>query len=137
MTPEELEGFQRDLGELGYKFQFVTLAGFHALNESAFELAKGFERQGMPAYVDLQRKEFAIEKEGYTATRHQAFVGAGYFDEVLRIVSGGFSSTTAMEKSSEAEQFAPTRTRPNEEQPATAVPGRTGPEPDKRFRRAP
>jgi len=127
MTKEELEGFQRELGELGYKFQFVTLAGFHALNESTFELAKGFERKGMSAYVDLQRKEFAIEKEGYTATRHQAFVGAGYFDEVLRIVSGGFSSTTAMENSTEAEQFAPAKSKPKEEQPAKAVPRRTGP----------
>jgi isocitrate lyase len=97
------------------------------LNESTFELAKGFERKGMSAYVDLQRKEFAIEKEGYTATRHQAFVGAGYFDEVLRIVSGGFSSTTAMKDSTEAEQFAPAKSEPKEEQPAKAVPRRAGP----------
>lgn len=137
MTQEELEGFQRELGELGYKFQFVTLAGFHALNESTFELAKGFERRGMSAYVDLQRKEFAIEKEGYTATRHQAFVGASYFDEVLRIVSGGFSSTTAMENSTEAEQFGPTKSGPEEEEPAKALPGRKGAEPAKRLLRAP
>jgi hypothetical protein len=90
----------------------------------------------MSAYVDLQRKEFAIEKEGYTATRHQAFVGAGYFDEVLRIVSGGFSSTTSMENSTEEEQFAPAKTRPKEEQPAKAARGGKGPEPARRFRRA-
>jgi isocitrate lyase len=136
MTQEELDRFQRELGQLGYKFQFVTLAGFHALNESTFELAKGFERRGMSAYVDLQRKEFAIEKEGYTATRHQAFVGAGYFDEVLRIVSGGSSSTTAMENSTEAEQFAPSEDRPKEEQPAKAVPGRAEPDRARRSRRA-
>ena len=107
MSPDEQARFQTELGLLGYKFQFVTLAGFHALNQSLFELAKGYEREGLPAYVRLQRKEFASEKEGYTATRHQAFVGANYFDEVLRVISGGFSSTTSMERSTEAEQFKP------------------------------
>ena len=102
---EEQEVFQSELSELGYKFQFVTLAGFHALNHSMFELAEGFARHGLPAYVKLQRKEFESEKDGYKATRHQSFVGAGYFDEVLRIVSSGASSTTSMENSTEEKQF--------------------------------
>ena len=103
---EQLE-FQRVLGELGYKFQFVTLAGFHSLNQGMFDLAKGYAERGLPAYVELQRREFESEKNGYTATRHQSFVGASYFDEVLRVVSEGVASTTAMEDSTEAEQFVP------------------------------
>ncbi len=105
------EEFQQELADLGYKFQFVTLAGFHSLNEGMFELAKDYAERGLPAYVELQRKEFKSEKSGYSATRHQSFVGAGYFDEILRVVSGGISSTNMMENSTEAEQFIPNRER--------------------------
>lgn len=97
--------FQRELGAMGYKFQFVTLAGFHALNYSMFELAKGYAQQEMTAYVRLQNAEFAAEKHGYTATRHQREVGVGYFDAVTQIVQGGLSSTTAFIGSTEEAQF--------------------------------
>jgi isocitrate lyase len=98
--------FQQELGALGYRFQFITLAGFHALNESMFELARGYAAEGMSAYVRLQEREFALEGAGYTATRHQREVGAGYFDEVARAVSGGQSSTLALTGSTEEAQFA-------------------------------
>jgi len=114
VSPEDQKVFQSELGKLGYRFQFVTLAGFHALNHSMFELAKGFATEGMPAYVKVQRKEFESEKDGYTATRHQSFVGAGYFDEVLQVISGGVSSTTAMENSTEDGQFATALARATE-----------------------
>ncbi len=97
--------FQRELGAMGYKFQFVTLAGFHALNYGMFELARGYAERGMAAYAELQRAEFAAEVNGYTATKHQREVGTGYFDEVAQVVSGGVSSTTALAGSTEAEQF--------------------------------
>ena len=97
--------FQKELGAMGYKFQFITLAGFHALNASMFKLAKGYAQGGMPAYVELQEDEFAMESQGYTATRHQAEVGAGYFDLVAQIVSGGTASTLALAGSTEEEQF--------------------------------
>jgi isocitrate lyase len=97
--------FQRELAAMGYKFQFITLAGFHALNESMFELAKGYVAEGMPAYVRLQEHEFELEPEGYTATRHQREVGTGWYDEVAKVISGGQSSTTALEGSTEAQQF--------------------------------
>lgn len=97
--------FQRELGQMGYKFQFVTLAGFHALNYGMFELARKYKDHGMAAYSELQEAEFAAEVHGYTATRHQREVGTGYFDEVAQVVSGGTSSTTALAKSTEAEQF--------------------------------
>ena len=97
--------FQKELGKMGYKFQFITLAGFHALNHSMFQLAKGYKASQMSAYVKLQEEEFAAEPDGYTATKHQREVGTGYFDEVYRVVSGGQSSTLAMEGSTEAEQF--------------------------------
>ena len=97
--------FQRELGAMGYKFQFVTLAGFHALNYSMFELAKGYAHEHMSAYVRLQEAEFAAEKLGYTATRHQREVGAGYFDAVTQAVQGGQSSTTALTGSTEEAQF--------------------------------
>ncbi|WP_039944404.1 isocitrate lyase [Thermicanus aegyptius] len=97
--------FQEQIAEMGYKFQFVTLAGFHALNFSMFELARDYNQRGMAAYSDLQQKEFASEKYGYTATRHQREVGTGYFDEVSLVVSGGLSSTTALKGSTEEEQF--------------------------------
>jgi isocitrate lyase len=97
--------FQRELGAMGYKFQFVTLAGFHALNHSMFELARGYKERGMAAYSELQEAEFASELHGYTATRHQREVGTGYFDAVSQAVAQGQSSTTALEGSTEAEQF--------------------------------
>lgn len=100
-----IEKYQYELGEMGYKFQFVTLAGFHALNYSMFELARGYRDRGMAAYAELQQAEFAAEVHGYTATKHQREVGTGYFDEVSQVVSGGTSSTTALTGSTEAEQF--------------------------------
>ena len=105
LTDEQIASFQDDLGQLGYRFQFVTLAGFHALNASMFELAHGYAREGMSAYVRLQEHEFALEPDGYTATRHQREVGAGYFDEVAGIVSGGRASTLALAGSTEEAQF--------------------------------
>src|SRR5262245_30340457 len=97
--------FQRELGAMGYKFQFVTLAGFHALNFSMFELARGYRDRQMSAYVELQQAEFGAEKAGYTATRHQREVGAGYFDDVTQTISGGKSSITALTGSTEEAQF--------------------------------
>jgi isocitrate lyase len=98
--------FQRELGAMGYKFQFITLAGFHALNYSMFELAKGYAKEGMTAYVRLQEAEFAAEKLGYTGTRHQREVGTGYFDQVTQVIQAGRSSTTALTGSTEEAQFA-------------------------------
>lgn len=97
--------FQKELAKMGYKFQFVTLAGFHTLNYSMFELARGYKERGMAAYSELQQKEFASEKYGYTATRHQREVGTGYFDEVSMVVTGGNASTVALKGSTEVEQF--------------------------------
>jgi isocitrate lyase len=97
--------FQTELGAMGYKFQFVTLAGFHALNHSMFELANAYRDQGMSAYADLQDREFAAETYGYTATKHQREVGTGYFDVVSEVISSGRSSTLAYTGSTEAEQF--------------------------------
>jgi isocitrate lyase len=97
--------FQRELGAMGYKFQFITLAGFHSLNFSVFDLATKYREQGMTAYVELQEKEFAAEKRGYTATKHQREVGAGFFDEVTQVIYGGHSSVTALHGSTEEEQF--------------------------------
>ncbi|OLO40704.1 isocitrate lyase [Alkalihalophilus pseudofirmus] len=100
-----IETYQQELGKMGYKFQFVTLAGFHALNYSMFELARGYKTRGMGAYSELQQAEFAAEEHGYTATRHQREVGTGYFDQVSQTVSGGTSSTTALKGSTEEAQF--------------------------------
>jgi isocitrate lyase len=97
--------FQRELGAMGYKFQFVTLAGFHQLNHGMFELARGYRDRGMAAYVDLQRAEFASEPDGYTASRHQREVGTGYFDRIAEAISGGTASTTALRESTENDQF--------------------------------
>jgi isocitrate lyase len=97
--------FQKELGTMGYRYQFITLAGFHALNASMFELARGYEEGGMTAYVELQEREFAMESDGYTATRHQREVGAGYFDLVSQAVSGGAASTLALVGSTEEQQF--------------------------------
>ncbi|MFF2285951.1 isocitrate lyase [Peribacillus butanolivorans] len=105
LSDEEIASYQVELGKLGYKFQFVTLAGFHSLNHSMFNLALGYKERGMAAYSELQQAEFASEIDGYTATRHQREVGTGYFDEVAQVVSGGTSSTTALAGSTEAEQF--------------------------------
>ena len=97
--------FQKELGAMGYKFQFVTLAGFHALNHSMFELAKAYDKDDMAAYSRLQQAEFASEKDGYSATKHQREVGTGYFDEVAQVISGGKASTLALEGSTEKAQF--------------------------------
>jgi isocitrate lyase len=105
LDDETIAKFQVELGKMGYKFQFVTLAGFHALNYSMFELARGYKDRGMAAYSELQQAEFAAEQYGYTATRHQREVGTGYFDEVSQVISGGTSSTVALAGSTEAEQF--------------------------------
>jgi isocitrate lyase len=105
LDDEEIAGFQEELGRLGYAFQFITLAGFHALNQSMFELARGYRGVGMSAYVELQQREFELEEVGYTATRHQREVGAGWFDLVVEAVSGGESSTLALKGSTEEAQF--------------------------------
>ncbi|WP_047154834.1 isocitrate lyase [Aneurinibacillus tyrosinisolvens] len=105
LDDETIAKFQIELGKMGYKFQFVTLAGFHALNYGMFELARGYKEKGMAAYSELQQAEFAAEQYGYTATRHQREVGTGYFDEVSQVISGGTSSTVALAGSTEAEQF--------------------------------
>jgi isocitrate lyase len=105
LDKDTIAKFQRELGAMGYKFQFVTLAGFHQLNYGMFELARGYKDRGMAAYSELQQAEFAAEKDGYTATRHQREVGTGYFDLVAQAVAGGEASTTALAESTEADQF--------------------------------
>ncbi len=105
LPPERIASFQRDIGSMGYRFQFVTLAGFHSLNLAMFDLARGYKTRGMAAYAELQQAEFAAEQAGYTATRHQREVGVGYFDAVATAASGGMSSTTAFSGSTEAAQF--------------------------------
>jgi isocitrate lyase len=105
LDDETIAKFQVELGKMGYKFQFVTLAGFHALNHGMFELARGYKERGMAAYSELQQAEFASEQHGYTATRHQREVGTGYFDQVSMVISGGTSSTTALKGSTEEAQF--------------------------------
>jgi len=106
LDDETIAKFQQELGAMGYKFQFITLAGFHALNASMFELARGYAEEGMTAYVRLQEMEFDMEQHGYTATKHQREVGTGYFDEVSQVISGGAASTLALKGSTEEEQFA-------------------------------
>jgi isocitrate lyase len=105
LDKDTIARFQRELGAMGYKFQFVTLAGFHQLNHGMFELARGYRDRGMAAYSELQQAEFASETNGYTATRHQREVGTGYFDMIAEAVSGGTASTTALKESTEADQF--------------------------------
>jgi len=105
LDDSQIAKFQKELGAMGYKFQFITLAGFHALNYSMFELAKGYKEKQMTAYVKLQEAEFAAEKDGYTATKHQREVGTGYFDTVTQVIQGGRSSTTALTGSTEEAQF--------------------------------
>jgi isocitrate lyase len=105
LSDSDIAKFQRELGAMGYKFQFVTLAGFHALNHSMFQLARGYKESQMSAYVRLQQEEFAAEEQGYTATKHQREVGAGYFDAVTQVVTAGTSSITALKGSTEEAQF--------------------------------
>ncbi|MGN4425838.1 isocitrate lyase [Bacillus cereus group sp. MYBK30-1] len=105
LDEETIASFQKEIASYGYKFQFVTLAGFHALNYGMFELARGYKERGMAAYSELQQAEFAAEKHGYSATRHQREVGTGYFDEVAQVITGGTSSTTALKGSTEEAQF--------------------------------
>jgi isocitrate lyase len=108
LNDEQTARFQDELADMGYRFQFVTLAGFHTLNASMFELAHGYARTGMAAYSKLQQREFELEREaGYTAIKHQSFVGAGYFDRVQTTVGGGKVSTSALEGSTERQQFDP------------------------------
>ena len=107
LDKDTIETYQRELGAMGYKFQFVTLAGFHQLNHGMFQLASGYRDRGMGAYSELQQAEFAAEKDGYTATRHQREVGTGYFDKINTTLSGGQASTTAMGESTETSQFQP------------------------------
>jgi isocitrate lyase len=107
LDDKTIASFQQELADLGYRFQFVTLAGFHAICSSMFDLARGYADEGMSAYVRLQEKEFAAEEHGYTATRHQREVGAGYFDSVLEAITGGESSTLALKGSTEEAQFEP------------------------------
>ncbi len=105
LPPDEIRAFQDELAAMGYRFQFVTLAGFHALSHSMFDLAHGYRERGMAAYSELQQTEFASEDRGYTATRHQREVGAGYFDDVAQVIAGGTASTTALTGSTEEDQF--------------------------------
>jgi isocitrate lyase len=105
LSDEEIAEFQERLGEMGYRFQFITLAGFHTLNHSMFELARGYRETGMSAYAELQEREFASEDAGFTAVQHQQEVGAGYFEEVAMAVTGGDSETTALSGSTEESQF--------------------------------
>jgi isocitrate lyase len=105
LSDEDIATFQEQIGEMGYKFQFITLAGFHALNYAMFELAYDYKERGMAAYSELQQREFDAEERGYTATKHQREVGAGYFDDVAQVVAGGMASTTALTGSTEEMQF--------------------------------
>jgi isocitrate lyase len=105
LSEQEIAGFQERLGEMGYRFQFITLAGFHTLNHSMFELARGYRDHGMTAYADLQEREFASQDAGFTAVKHQQEVGAGYFEEVALAITGGDSDTTALSGSTEESQF--------------------------------
>jgi isocitrate/methylisocitrate lyase len=106
LDDDDIAGFQERLGELGYRFQFITLAGFHTLNHSMFELARGYREHGMTAYADLQQREFASEDDGYTAVKHQHEVGASYFEEVALAITGGESETTSVRGSTEEAQFS-------------------------------
>jgi isocitrate lyase len=105
LDADTIATFQKELAAMGYKFQFITLAGWHLINLETFELASAYRDEGMPAYVRVQEREFAREKDGYTATKHQREAGTGYFDQVLQTVSGGRASTAALTGSTEAEQF--------------------------------
>ena len=105
LDDQDIAQFQKELGKLGYKFQFITLAGWHMVNLNAFELARAYRQEGMPAHVRLQEQEFLLEADGYTAAKHQQEVGAGYYDQVLMAVTGGEASTAALAGSTEDQQF--------------------------------
>jgi len=105
LSVAEMETFREDLAAMGYKFQFITLAGFHALNTSMFELSMAYKKRGMAGYSELQEREFALQKQGFKAVKHQGFVGTSYFDAVQNTVTIGKSTTTAMKDSTEAAQF--------------------------------
>jgi isocitrate lyase len=105
LDDETMKHFREELGAMGYKFQFITLAGWHALNSSMFKLSRAYKAEGMYAYSKIQEEEFADEKYGFRAAKHQSFVGAGYFDAVQNTIMQGLSSTTAMDGSTEEEQF--------------------------------
>jgi len=105
LSEQDIARFQKEIGKMGYKFQFITLAGFHSLNYGMYELARGYRDQGMSAYCELQNAEFAAADRGYTAHRHQREVGAGWFDAISVAVKGGASSTTALNDSTEEAQF--------------------------------
>ena len=105
LDDDTMKVFREELGKMGYKFQFITLAGWHALNSSMFNLARAYKQDGMYAYSQLQQKEFADEEFGFRAVKHQSFVGAGYFDAVQNTIMDGLSSTTALDGSTEEEQF--------------------------------
>jgi isocitrate lyase len=105
LSDKEIQIFQKEIGSMGYKFQFITLAGFHAQNYAIFDLAKKYQQHGMTAYSKLQQQEFESEKEGYTATKHQREVGTSYFDAISNAITSGKSSTTAMKDSTETDQF--------------------------------
>lgn len=111
LDAKTIESYQEQIAEMGYRFQFVTLAGFHSLNLSMFDLAKGYSKRGMGAYSEMQEREFAAQANGFTAVRHQREVGTGYFDAVAMAISGGKSSTTAMAGSTETAQFHKSETR--------------------------
>jgi isocitrate lyase len=105
LSASEIESFQKDLGKLGYRYQFITLAGFHNMNHAMFKMARGYRKRGMSAFVEIQQDEMKQENHGFTARKHQREVGASYFDKVTTLVSGGDSSTTALKGSTEEEQF--------------------------------
>ena len=105
LTEMEMETFRENLAEMGYKFQFITLAGFHALNTSMFEISKAYRERGMAGYSALQQKEFKLQENGFKAVKHQAFVGTTYFDAVQNTIQQGEASTVAMKGSTESEQF--------------------------------
>src|SRR5690606_847698 len=107
LDEDTIARFQKDIAAMGYRFQFITLAGFHALNYSMFTLARGYRERQMAAYVELQEAEFAAESVGYTAAKHQREVGTGYFDQLNQVVAGGLSSLSALSGSTEEEQFHP------------------------------
>lgn len=100
-----MENFREELAKMGYKFQFITLAGFHALNTAMFELALAYKERGMAGYSELQEREFELQKKGFRAVKHQSFVGTGYFDEIQTVVTSGKSATVAMKDSTETAQF--------------------------------
>lgn len=105
LSEKQMLSFREELAELGYKFQFITLAGFHALNTSMFELALAYNERGMAGYSALQQREFALQSAGFRAVKHQAFVGTGYFDAVQNVVTGGITSTAALKGSTKEAQF--------------------------------